>query len=71
MQLPFLALEGVGETAAKALAEEYAKKPFLSIEEMQERTKLNKTATEALRAHGVLRGIDETNQISIMSLLGM
>ena len=71
VQLPFLALEGVGETAAKALAEEYAKKPFLSIEEMQERTKLNKTATEALRAHGVLRGIDETNQISIMSLLGM
>ena len=63
--LPFVAIEGVGETAALALAEEYEKKPFDTIEEAVIRAKLNKTAVEGLRAHGVFAGLPETDQLSM------
>ena len=61
--LPFVAIEGVGETAALALAEEYSKKPFDTIEEAVIRAKLNKTALEGLRSHGVFEGMPETDQL--------
>ncbi|MBR1989682.1 MAG: PolC-type DNA polymerase III, partial [Firmicutes bacterium] len=63
--LPFVAIEGVGETAAVAFAEEYEKKPFDTIEEAVIRAKLNKTAVEGLRAHGVFAGLPETDQLSM------
>ena len=63
--LPFVAIEGVGETAARAFAEEYAAKPFDTIEEAIKRAKLNKTATEGLRGHGVFAGLPETDQLSM------
>ena len=63
--LPFVALEGVGENAANAIAEEYEKKPFETIEEIRERAKANKTAIEALRMHGLLEGMSETDQLSL------
>ncbi len=63
--LPFVALSGVGESAAKAIASEFEKKPFLSIDDMRNRAKLNKTAIEALMNHGVLADIPESDQISL------
>jgi len=63
--LPFVALEGVGESAAKAFAEAYDEKPFDTIEEAVNRAKLNKTAVEALREHGVFAGLPETDQLSL------
>lgn len=63
--LPFVALEGVGDTAAKAFAAAYKEKPFDTIEEAVNRAKLNKTATEALRGHGVFKGLPETDQLSL------
>lgn len=68
--LPFVALEGVGDTAAKAFADAYKEKPFETIEEAVSRAKLNKTAVEALRAHGVLEGLPETDQLSLFAQLG-
>ena len=61
--LPFVAIEGVGETAAVSLAEEYAKKPFDTIEEAVKRAKLNRTAVDGLRGHGVFSGLPETDQL--------
>jgi len=63
--LPFCALMGLGETVGKAIAEEYARKPFDTIEEIKERTKANKTAIEALREHGALEGLPEADQLSL------
>lgn len=63
--LPFVSIEGVGDTAAKAFAEEYEKKPFDTIEEAITRAKLNKTAVESLRSHGVFQGLPETDQLSL------
>ena len=61
--LPLIAIEGVGETAAMALYKEYEKKPFDTIEEAVKRAKLNKTALEGLRNHGVFDGLPETDQL--------
>ncbi|MGF6376214.1 DNA polymerase-3 subunit alpha (Gram-positive type) [Clostridiales Family XIII bacterium PM5-7] len=63
--LPFVALEGVGETAAKALTAAYEEMPFHTIEEAIKRAKLNKTAVEGLRNHGVFAGLPETDQLSL------
>lgn len=65
--LPFVALAGVGENAAKAIAEEHAKRPFETVEEIRERAKANKTAIEALREHGVLEGLPESDQLSLFA----
>lgn len=63
--LPFVALTGVGENAAKAIVTEYEKKPFISVDDMRNRAKVNKTAVEALMNHGVLAEIPESDQLSL------
>ena len=56
----------IGEVrAAKAFADAYEEKPFGTIEEAVHRSKLNKTAVEALRTHGVFEGLPETDQLSL------
>ena len=61
--LPFVAVEGVGETAAKSFVAAYEEKPFDTIEEAIQRGKLNKTAVDGLRSHGVFAGLPETDQL--------
>ena len=63
--LPLMALTGVGETAARLIAEEHRKRPFHSVEEIQKRARANKTAIEALKQHGVLAGLPETDQLCL------
>ena len=63
--LPFVALDGVGDTAAKALYDAYEEQPFGTIEEAMTRAKLNKTAVEALKQHGVFEGLPETDQLCL------
>ncbi len=62
--LPFVALAGMGETAARSFVEEYEKKPYETIEEIMKRAKINKSSIEALKARGVLKGLPETDQLS-------
>ncbi len=61
--LPFVAVEGVGETAAKSFVAAFDEKPFDTIEEAVQRGKLNKTAVDGLRNHGVFAGLPETDQL--------
>ena len=62
--LPFCAIEGMGEGAAKAFAQGYEERPYETVEDICDRGKINKTVLEELRAHGVLKGLPETAQIS-------
>ena len=62
--LPFNAIEGMGEGAAKALAAGYEQHPYDTVEDVCDRGKVNKTVLEELRNHGVLEGLPETAQIS-------
>ena len=63
--LPFVAITGVGEGAAKTFYEEYQKRPYETVEDVAERGKINKTALDEMRQHGVLDGLPETAQISL------
>jgi len=63
--LPFVAITGVGEGAAKTFHEEYKKRPYETVEEVADRGKINKTALDEMRQHGVLEGLPETAQMSL------
>lgn len=63
--IPFAAIAGVGENAAKAIVEEFQKKAFISVDDLRARAKANKTAIEALGNHGVLSEIPESDQLSL------
>ena len=63
--LPFMAVSGIGETAAKALADECRIRPFETIEELKSRTRISNSNIESLKAMGVLEGMPETDQLSM------
>jgi DNA polymerase III subunit alpha, Gram-positive type len=67
---PFAALAGVGEAAAKGIAEAASQGEFLSVQDLQERSRASKTVIELLEAHGCLKGLPQTNQLSLFNLLG-
>ncbi len=68
VRLPFRALEGMGETAARSLTEEYEKRRFSSIEDMMTRTTVNSSNLEMLREYGILDGMQESDQMSLFDL---
>jgi DNA polymerase-3 subunit alpha (Gram-positive type) len=66
IQVPLCALDGVGENAGRAIEEAYCKSPFATVDDLRERTRVNKTAIEALRNCGALKGIQESDQMSLL-----
>jgi DNA polymerase-3 subunit alpha (Gram-positive type) len=64
IRLPFMSLGGIGEAAAKSLAEAKNKGKILSIEDLRERTKVSKSVIETLAAAGVLDGLPESSQMT-------
>lgn len=65
IRLPFSSLPGVGEAAAIALAEAGKQGEYLSIEDMQVKTKVTKAVIETLKDVGVLNGMPESSQLSL------
>lgn len=65
IRLPFSAIPGVGDTAAESLAEHSKKGSYLSLEDMQIKTKVSKTIIETLKSVGATGGIPETTQMSL------
>ncbi|MCF6460506.1 PolC-type DNA polymerase III [Clostridium sp. Cult3] len=65
---PLKSLEGVGETVARKIVEERNIAEFLSIEDLVTRAKVSKPALEALREHGCLSNLPESNQISLFNI---
>ena len=61
---PLEALEGLGEKVAKQIYDEARVSPFISKEDFQNRAKVNKTNMEKLEAHGCLKDLPNTNQLS-------
>lgn len=66
---PFRALDFVSDVNSNSIYEEVRKLPFISIEDFQERTKINKNALESLKEHGVLNKLQQTNQVSLFDLM--
>lgn len=69
IRMPFSALSGVGEAAAQSIVEEREKEPFLSVDDLRERAKLNKSVIEVLRSNGALGGLSESDQLSMFDIL--
>ncbi len=65
IRLPFCSLSGIGESAAESLSDVGKTTQYLSIEEMIQKTKVNKAVIEILRECGALDGIPESSQMSL------
>ena len=65
IRLPFSSLPGVGGAAADSLAETGKHTEYLSIEEMQIKTKVTKAVIETLKDVGVLKDLPESSQMSL------
>lgn len=62
---PFTTLDGMGDTAAKKIVEERNNRPYVSIEDLQNRGKVSQTMIDKLRGMGVLDGLPESSQLSL------
>ena len=62
---PFRTIDGLGEAVSKLIVEEREKRPFLSIEDLQNRTKLNSTLVDKLRDMHILDNLPESSQLSL------
>ena len=65
IRLPFSSLPGLGENAAANIIAAREEAPFFSVEDLQIRAKLSKSVIEILRNNGVLKGLNETDQLSL------
>lgn len=69
IRLPYSALPGLGETAAYNIAKACREHKIYSVLDLQQYSKISKAVTDILRDNGVLDGMDETNQISMFSII--
>jgi len=66
---PFLALQGVGASAAQCIVEmREVHEDYLSIEDFQMKTRVSKTVIEAMKQHGCFDEMPESNQLSLFSM---
>ena len=63
--LPFAALPNIGAAAAQAVIESRNDGDYISIEDFQARTRLNKSAMDILRKGNCFEGLPEKTQISL------
>ena len=65
IRLPFSAIAGLGEAAAKSMYEEAdPTDPYISCDDLQRRTGITKAVLQSLRDLGVTQGIPETSQMT-------
>ena len=66
IRLPFSAIDGIGETAAKAIADAVERNPdgFLASDDLANEPGVGKSVVDALRNAGALGDLPETKQIS-------
>ena len=62
---PFTSIDGLGESVGNSVVEEREKRPFLSKQDLRERTSLSDTLIKRLEAMGVLDDLQDENQMSL------
>ncbi len=65
--LPFAALPNIGDAAAQGVVAARADGPFISVEDFQIRTHLNKSGMELLRQENCFAGLPEKSQLSLFA----
>ena len=69
LRVPFTAIGGLGEAAAQGIVDARSD-PFLSVEDLKNRGKVSSAVVELLRSAGALDGLKDTNQVSMMEMMG-
>ncbi len=62
---PLCTVAGLGISVAEAIVREREVEKFETIEDLRNRTKVNKNVVEILKNNNVLEGMSETNQMSL------
>ncbi|HPR39716.1 MAG TPA: PolC-type DNA polymerase III, partial [Oscillospiraceae bacterium] len=70
LRLPFTALKGLGETAARSLQVGGTKGPYLSEDDIMARNSVGSGVMDILRAAGVLSGLPKTTQMNLFEMWG-
>ena len=66
----FNSIAGLGDKAAIALEEAAKDGPFLSLEDLRNRTKVSGTIVDKMVELGILRGMPVNNQLSLFDFVG-
>ena len=66
---PFNSIEGMGDKAAETLAIAASQGKFLSKDDLRDRGKVSKTIVDKMEELGVIRGLPESNQLSIFDMV--
>ncbi len=64
----FNSISGLGTSAADSIEEDVKNGPYLSLDEFIQRTKVTKTNADLMKRLGILKGLPETNQLSLFDL---
>ena len=62
---PFITIDGLGEVVAKNIEAEASKRPFISVEDFQNRCKVSQTLIDKMRTMGLFKGMSESSQLSL------
>ena len=62
---PFKVLDGLGDNVAESIVAARRERDFLSKEDLAEHTQLSNTLIKKLDDIGVLKGLDDSNQMSL------
>ena len=65
LRLPFCSISGIGENAAESLENAAKTQTFLSIEDLQQKTKVSKAVLDSLKEAGTFTDLPDTSQISL------
>lgn len=65
IRLPFSSIAGIGEAAAKSLEEARKDGEYISIDDLQARSKVSKSVIENLELVGSLKDLPQSSQISL------
>ncbi|QNO19329.1 PolC-type DNA polymerase III [Caproicibacterium amylolyticum] len=65
IRLPFASISGVGESAANALAAAKDGGAYISIDDLQARSKVSKSVIENLQEAGALNGLPQSSQMTL------
>ncbi len=68
LRVPFTSVGGLGAAAAEAIARE-RETPFLSIEDLKNRTRISTAVIDTLKEQGCLNHLSATSQVDLFSLL--
>ena len=66
---PFKSIDGLGEAAADGIFEAAKNGPFLSVEDLISRAKVPKTSAALMVDLGILKGLPQSNQLSLFDFV--